>query len=64
MNASSAGVNLKYIPRHLKSLSLNAGADYTLKGRNMGQSRTIYGGVFYIFNFTHNSSTHLQFKTN
>lgn len=51
MNATNVGINLRYEPDWLKWVSLTAGGMRTVDGRNMGQSTTIYGGVFYIFNF-------------
>lgn len=47
MNATQAGINLKYtLPMHV-NLSFLAGANYTLHGRNMGQSTSLNAGVFY-----------------
>ena len=62
MNATMAGVNIRYMPKPLPALTLNAGADYTLSGRNAGQSTTIYGGVYYIFNFNRKSTKDSPFQ--
>lgn len=51
MNASMAGVNVKYsFINRFRGLELTAGAKYTVAGRNVGQATMINGGVFYIFN--------------
>jgi hypothetical protein len=52
MNVTSAGINLKIEPEYLKGLSLIGGGNYTLAGRNMGQAAGIYGGLFYVINFS------------
>lgn len=51
MNATHLGLNIRYEPGWLKQVSLTAGGMRTLAGRNMGQATTVYGGVFYIFQF-------------
>lgn len=57
MNATTAGVNIKYtIPSFVK-LSLLVNANYTLAGRNMGQATTVGGGIFYAFYFKNKPST-------
>ncbi len=54
MNASIAGVHLKYVfVKKLPSLSLEAGSSYVLKGRNVGQATEFNGSVFYIIPFSH-----------
>jgi hypothetical protein len=53
MNATTAGINIKYNLRAISGLSLIGGGSITLAGRNMGQSSSINGGVFYIFDFSH-----------
>lgn len=50
MNATTAGVNFKYTPEFEPRLSFVAGGNYVLKGRNVGQSYTIDGSLFYVFN--------------
>ena len=52
MNFSRAGVNLKYTFESVKGLELTGGASYILKGRNVGQTTMVNGGVFYIMNFS------------
>lgn len=49
MDATTAGVNGKY--EFKNGLSLLAGGNYTIAGRNVGQSTAFYGGVLYIFHF-------------
>jgi hypothetical protein len=48
MNATTAGVNLKYVIPSLPQLSVVAGGNTTIAGRNMGQSTTVYGSLFYV----------------
>ncbi|HEY9197626.1 MAG TPA: hypothetical protein VIM77_15225, partial [Mucilaginibacter sp.] len=50
MNSTLAGVILKYTFTKIPGLELTAGGNYVLKGRNVGQARTMYGGIYYIFN--------------
>ena len=58
MDMTTAGVKLRYEPARLSNLSLHAESNYTIAGRNVGQSFTVMGGVFYILNFgKKNSST-------
>jgi hypothetical protein len=52
MNATAAGVNLKYVLPPLPELSIVAGGMYTISGRNVGQSTTVYGSIFYVFNLS------------
>ena len=51
MNATTAGTRIKYEPKSLGGLSLVANAETVLNGRNVGQSTTIGGAIFYILNF-------------
>lgn len=64
MNMTTAGVNLRWVPKPLPALTLNAGADYTIAGRNVGQATTVYGGVFYIFSFNRKTPAKHEFKSN
>lgn len=57
MNATNLGLNIRYEPRWLKQVSLTAGSMRTIAGRNMGQATSIYGGVFYIFQFGKKATT-------
>ncbi len=50
MKATSLGINLKYVLKKIPQLSLTGGANNVIAGRNMGQSFTANGGVFYVFN--------------
>jgi hypothetical protein len=52
MDATQAGVNLKYVLPPLPQLSIVAGAMYTIAGRNVGQSTTVYGSLFYVFDLS------------
>lgn len=51
MNATMVGVNIKYTLKNFTKLSLLAGGNYTISGRNMGQSKAFDAGVFYAFYF-------------
>ncbi|MBS1746018.1 MAG: hypothetical protein JST21_07605 [Bacteroidetes bacterium] len=53
MNASIAGVHIKYVPKKLPALSIEAGSSYLLHGRNIGQSTEYNASVFYIFPLSH-----------
>ncbi|MGC4102193.1 hypothetical protein [Ferruginibacter sp.] len=53
MNATTIGVNCKYVVTADHKLSLVGGANATIAGRNMGQATTVYGSVFYILDFNH-----------
>lgn len=66
MNATTVGANFKYVllPKH-HEVSLVAGGNTTVAGRNMGQSATVYGSVFYVLDFTHKTKTRVApAKTN
>lgn len=52
MNATMAGVNIKYVIPALPQLSVVAGGMTTLAGRNVGQATSIYGSLFYVFDFS------------
>jgi len=49
MNSTLAGVILKYSLQSISGLEFTAGGNYVLSGRNVGQTRTFYGGVYYVF---------------
>lgn len=51
MNSLRTGFFTKYSPKQNPKLSILAGCNYTLNGRNVGQSTNFYGGAFYILNF-------------
>lgn len=52
MNATTAGINVKYNIHAVDGLSLIGGGNFTLAGRNMGQATGFNTGVFYIFDFS------------
>jgi hypothetical protein len=52
MNATQAGVNVKYVFPFLPQLSIVGGGMYTVAGRNVGQSTTVYGSFFYVFDLS------------
>jgi hypothetical protein len=52
MNATNVGANFKYVLPPLPQLSIVAGGMYTVAGRNVGQATTIYGSLFYVFDFS------------
>lgn len=54
MNTTMAGVNVKYTLKNFTNLSLLAGGNHTLSGRNAGQSTSAYGGIFYVVTFSKN----------
>lgn len=55
MNATSIGVNFKYtLPVHT-NLAILAGASQVVAGRNMGQSTSVNGGIFYAVYFNKKS---------
>jgi hypothetical protein len=51
MDATRLGANVKWEDGLLKGLSFIGGGNYTLSGRNVGQSTTVYGGIVYLFQF-------------
>jgi hypothetical protein len=50
MNMTTAGGLVKYSLQ--SGLEFTAGSNYVVSGRNVGQSTTIYGAVYYIFDFS------------
>ena len=48
MNARRIGAGFKYTSKKIRGLEIVGGAMYTLHGRNVGQSTTFNGGVFYL----------------
>lgn len=52
MNMTSAGINLRYRLKSLYNLEFTAGDDYVVKGRNVGQSNMVHGGITYIFSLS------------
>lgn len=51
MNMTTVGVGFKYNIKAVAGLSVIGGGNYTIAGRNVGQSTSAYGGVFYILDF-------------
>ncbi|TAH03705.1 MAG: hypothetical protein EAZ16_07140 [Sphingobacteriales bacterium] len=51
MNATMVGANIKYTLPKMTNLSLLGGFNYTLAGRNVGQTTSINIGAFYAFYF-------------
>lgn len=52
MNMTSVGGNIRYRIKSFDGLEFEAGDDYVVKGRNVGQSNMIHGGLTYIFGLT------------
>lgn len=52
MNATLAGVHFKYTMQKVRNLEILGGGRYTLAGRNVGQATLLYGGLFYIIDFS------------
>lgn len=52
MNGTTVGLNFKYVVTNNHNLSVIGGGNKAIAGRNMGQATTIYGGIFYILDFT------------
>ena len=63
MNATTAGVNVKYVVTKNHALSIVAGGNTTIAGRNVGQATTYYGSIFYIIEFGKKSKTKSATKT-
>lgn len=57
MNATTVGANFKYVLPPLPQLSIVAGGNTTVAGRNVGQANTVYGSVFYILDFSRKSKS-------
>ena len=57
MNATTVGANFKYVLPPLPQLSIVAGGNTTVAGRNVGQAITVYGSVFYILDFSRKSKS-------
>lgn len=52
MNATTAGVNMKYNVKGVNGLSLIGGGSITLAGRNVGQATMVGCGMFFVLDFT------------
>ena len=55
MNNTSLGVHLKYTLKQFTNLSLLAGANTTVAGRNVGQANVFSAGAFYVFYVSKNA---------
>ena len=65
MDATTIGANVKYVVTANHNLSLVGGGNYVVAGRNVGQSSTFYGSIFYIIDFSPKTkSTNQPGKTN
>lgn len=51
MNATMVGASAKYTLRTFTNVSFLAGANFTIAGRNVGQSKAFNIGAFYVLNF-------------
>ena len=49
MNATMAGAIFKYMFQSIPGLEFTGGGNYVLKGRNVGQNMSVFGGVYYVF---------------
>jgi hypothetical protein len=56
MDATLAGGIFKYMFQSIAGLELTAGGNYVLKGRNVGQNLSVFGGVYYVFSVKKNKS--------
>jgi len=52
MNATTVGANIKYVLPSLPQLSIVAGGNYTVAGRNVGQATNVYASFFYVFDLS------------
>ena len=57
MNATTAGLTIKCNPRAMPGFSAQAGGNYVIAGRNVGQAWTATAGVFYVFDFNPKTKT-------
>ncbi len=49
MDAATLGAKVKYVIFTEHEFAVEGGADFTVAGRNMGQSNTYHGGLLYVF---------------
>lgn len=64
MNATTVGVNVKYVIPSVPQLSIVAGGSTTIAGRNMGKATTVYGSFFYVFDLSRKTKSSQPAKTN
>lgn len=63
MNATTAGVNIKYNVKAIDGLALIGGGSITLAGKNVGQASSFNVGAFYIFDFSHKAKKETSLNT-
>jgi hypothetical protein len=56
MNSTMVGAHFKYNFKKVNGLAVIGGGDYTVAGRNVGQSAMFDAGVFYTLDFSHKSA--------
>ncbi|MES2266017.1 MAG: hypothetical protein V4520_04615 [Bacteroidota bacterium] len=49
MDATSVGTIFKYSFQSISGLELTAGGNYVVDGRNVGQNKSFFAGVYYVF---------------
>ncbi len=57
MNMTKIGFNGKYNLKQIPGLAIIAGGNHVVTGRNVGQSDTFYGGLFYVLDFKTKTAT-------
>lgn len=62
MNMTSVGLNLRYRLKSFYNLEFTAGDDYVVKGRNVGQSNMVHGGLSYIFGLSKKENDQVSYK--
>jgi len=62
MNMTIGGVNLRYRLKPFYNLEFTAGDDYVFKGRNVGQSNMVHGGISYIFSLSKKVKDQVSYK--
>ncbi|MBC8033674.1 MAG: transporter [Chitinophagaceae bacterium] len=63
MNATTLGAGFKYTFRALSTLSVIGGASTTVSGRNVGQSKGLYAGIFYNIRFSHRKESTIHSRS-
>lgn len=61
MNATTVGVKVKYVLFTKHEFAIEGGADFTVAGRNIGQSNNYHGGLLYVIEM---KSKHTKVKSN
>ncbi|MEB0248938.1 hypothetical protein QN344_02265, partial [Mucilaginibacter sp. 5B2] len=49
MDATSVGAIFKYSFQNVAGLELTGGGSYVVDGRNVGQNKSFFAGVYYVF---------------